>query len=404
MQGIKPLKKLAGRARDLREGHRARHRPTGFGFALADSVEYLDAARWDALAAGHSLFLSRRYLRVVEEAGPENMRQRYAMVFRGREAVAAVAAQCVTVSAARVRKTGRHERLAAALERVRERVLVCGNLLSWGPHGVAFAPGEDPAALWPAVAEALYRLRRADKLSGDADVLMVKDVTDEHAAAVAEALSKFSYRPLETDPDMVLELRPRWAGYEDYLSSLTARYRKAARQVERDVAAAGCSVEALADVAPHADALHGLYMQTHGNARLRLVTLTAAYLPALAERLGEGMRCTVVRRGEELLGFVTTVRDGETAVGYYIGFDRATNAEVPVYLRLLQAVVADAIGLGCRRLSLGRTALEPKARLGARPAPMRVWLRHRAPALNVAVRGLLRAVPHDEAPDRNPFK
>lgn len=403
MQGIKPLKKLVGKARDLRDGHRARHTPTGYGFALADSVEYLDAARWDALTESHSIFLSRRYLRVLEEAGPETLRQRYAMVFRGREAVAAVSAQCVTVSAARVRKTGRHERLAAALERVRERMLVCGNLLSWGLHGVAFAPGEDAAALWPAVAEALYRLRRADKLSGDADLVMVKDVPGEHAAG-AEALSKFSYRALETDPDMVLELSPSWGGYEDYLASLTAKYRKAARQIEKDVAAAGCRVEELSDVGRHADALHGLYMQTHNNARLRLVTLPAAYIPALAERLGDGMRCTVVRRDEEILGFVTTVRDGETAVGYYMGFDRDANAEFPVYLRLLQAVVGDAIGLGCRRLSLGRTALEPKARLGARPAPMRVWIRHRIPALNVAVRGLLRAVPHDEAPDRNPFK
>ncbi len=224
MQGIKPLKKLVSRARDLRDGHRARHRPTGFGFALADSVEYLDAVRWDALTAGHSLFLSRRYLRVLEEAGPESLRQRYALVFRGREPVAAVAAQCVAVSAARVRKTGRHERLASALERVRERMLVCGNLLSWGLHGVAFAPGEDAAALWPALAEALYRLRRADKLSGDADIIRVKDVPDEHAAG-ATALSKFSYRPLETEPDMVLELSARWGGYEDYLASLNAKYR-----------------------------------------------------------------------------------------------------------------------------------------------------------------------------------
>src|SRR5215213_234908 len=106
MSGIKPLKKLVSRARDLRDGHRARHRPTGYGFAFADSVEYLDAARWDALTAGQSLFLSRQYLRVLEEAGPENLRQRYAMVFRGREAVAVVAAQCVTVSAARARKAG----------------------------------------------------------------------------------------------------------------------------------------------------------------------------------------------------------------------------------------------------------------------------------------------------------
>ncbi|HYO62432.1 MAG TPA: GNAT family N-acetyltransferase [Pyrinomonadaceae bacterium] len=405
MPNIKPLDKLVSKARDLRDSHRARHRPSGFGFSLADSVDYLDAARWDALTGQDSLFLSRPYLRVLEEAGPENMRQRYALVFRGREAVAAVAAQCVTVSAARVRKLPKHEKVAAPLERLEERMLVCGNLLSWGMHGVAFARGEDPAAVWPAVAEALYRLRRADKLSGDADFVMVKDITDEHADAAA-ALSKFSYRPLETDPDMVLEISPRWRTYEDYLASLNSRYRKTARQFDKEVAAAGCALEEFgpAEVVRHGAEFHELYMQTHRNARLRLVTLRPEFIPALAERLGEGMRCTVVRRDDKLLGFVTTVRDGETAVGYYIGFDRESNAEFPIYFRLLQSVVDDAIKLGARRLSLGRTALEPKARLGAKPVPMRVWIRHRVPALNVLVRALLRSVSHDEAPERNPFK
>ena len=403
MPSIKPLRKLVDKARDMRDSHRARHRPTGFGFALADSVDYLDAARWDALS--NSLFLSRPYLRVLEEAGPENLRQRYALVFRGREAVAAVAAQCVTVSAARVRKLPKHEKVAAPLARLEERMLVCGNLLSWGMHGVAFAEGEDPSAIWPGVAEALYRLRRADKLSGDTDLVMVKDLTDEHAEA-AGALSRFSYRALETDPDMVLEIPPRWRTYEDYLASLNSRYRKTAKQFDKDVAAAGCVVEELspAEVVRHGAALHELYMQTHRNARLRLVTLKPDFIPALAERLGEEMRCTVVRRDDRLLGFVTTVRDGEQAVGYYIGFDRASNAEFPIYFRLLQAVVDHAIRLGVRRLSLGRTALEPKARLGARPVPMRVLIRHRVPALNVLVRALLRTVSHDEAPERNPFK
>ena len=102
---------------------------------------------------------------------------------------------------------------------------------------------------------------------------------------------------------------------------------------------------------------------------------------------------------------MTTLRDGETAVGYYIGFDRTTNADVPIYFRLLQSVVDDAIGFGCRRLSLGRTALEPKARLGAHPEPFSIWIRHRIPMLNVLVRGLLQTISHhDEAPERNPFK
>ena len=48
--------------------------------------------------------------------------------------------------------------------------------------------------------------------------------------------------------------------------------------------------------------------------------------------------------------------------------DNAANA---VYLRqelrLLHASIADAIALGATELSFGRTALEPKARLGAKP-------------------------------------
>jgi hypothetical protein len=75
-----------------------------------------------------------------------------------------------------------------------------------------------------------------------------------------------------------------------------------------------------------------------------------------------------------------------------------------LYLRLLHAPIADAIDWRCARLSLGRTALEPKAGLGARPEPMAIWLRHRVPAINWMLRGVLGAVPHAEAPERNPFK
>jgi predicted N-acyltransferase len=273
-------------------------------------------------------------------------------------------------------------------------------------HGISFAPNVDQQELWPAVAEAIYRLRRVDKLFGDTAFVMVKDIPDAYAAS-ATALARFSYRELETEPNMVLDISPQWKTYDDYMASLTSKYRKQAKQIEKEVTAAGCTVEEIStrEIARHAEQLHALYLQTHKNARLRLVTLPVAFLPTLAERLGDDMRFTVLRKDGELLGFVTTVKDGETAVGYYIGFDRKQNAEIPIYFRLLQAVVGHAIALGCKRLSLGRTALEPKARLGARPDPMRVWIRHRIPMLNLIVRGLLHTIDdHEEPPQRNPFK
>ncbi|HJU92619.1 MAG TPA: GNAT family N-acetyltransferase [Pyrinomonadaceae bacterium] len=403
MPNIKPLNKLVTKARDLREHHRERHRPSGYAFAIADSIDFLDKAHWDQVTSHDSLFLSRRYLRVLEEAGPENLRQRYALIFREKEPVAAIAAQSVTVSVARLRKKASSN---GHLDRLEEKMLVCGNLLSWGMHGISFAPNVNHQALWPAVAEAVYRLRRVDKLFGDTAFVMVKDIPDAYASA-ATALSRFSYRELETEPNMVLDISPQWKSYDDYLASLTSRYRKHAKQIDKEVKAAGCTVEEIKtdEIARNAEQLHALYLQTHKNARLRLVTLPVAFLPTLARELGNDMRFTILRKDDQLLGFVNTVKDGETAVGYYIGFDRKANADIPIYFRLLQSVVGHALALGCKRLSLGRTALEPKARLGARPDPMRVWIRHRIPMLNLIVRGLLHTLDdHDEAPERNPFK
>jgi len=296
MPNIKPLRKLVTKAKTIREHHRARHTPSGFNFALADSIDYLDQAHWARATSHNSLFLSPRYLRVLEDAGPDNLRQRYALIFRDKEPVAAIAAQSVTVSMARLRSKSSKN---IPLDRHEEKMLVCGNLLSWGMHGISFAPNVEHEPLWPAVAEAIYRLRRVDKLFGDTAFVMVKDIPDAYASS-ATALSRFSYRELETEPNMVLEISPKWKSYDDYLASLTSKYRKQCKQIDKEVEAAGCTVEEIKsdEIARHAEQLHALYLQTHKNARLRLVTLPVAFLPTLAAELGDDMRFTVLKKAD----------------------------------------------------------------------------------------------------------
>jgi predicted N-acyltransferase len=204
---------------------------------------------------------------------------------------------------------------------------------------------------------------------------------------------------------MVMTVGDSWHTYDDYLAALDAKYRRNSKDQLKKLTAAGCVIEPLTDLDRHSARLHELYLAVHGNAAVRLVTLPEKYLPMLARSLNDNFRCTVIRRGEEILGFVTSLRDGETAIAYYIGFDRAAAAEgLPIYLRLLHATVDDAIRWRCKRISLGRTALEPKAALGGKPEAMSIWLRHRIPAMNWMLRGLLGAIPHAEAPERNPFK
>lgn len=413
---LTPLRKAVSKLRELRERHEERHRPSGFDFALADRVDFLNGAAWDAVTARGSQFLQRKVLRVIEAHGPDNLVPRYALIFRGQQPVAAVAAQLVTVTNKHLLKEesggGKNgnslQRVLTpaaklATSQLNEPLLVAGNLMSWGFHGIAFAAGEDPAALWPGVAEALYRIRRAERLLGQTNLVLVKDLTTREQGL--EALRRFSYRPMETEPNMVLALNPAWRTYDDYLAALDTKYRRNARELGKKLTAAGCVVESLPDLTPHAARVHELYLEIQRNASVRLITLAESYLPQLALALADDFRCTVIRRGEEIVGFVTTIRDGETAIAYYIGFDRTAAAEgLPIYLRLLHATIADAIAWGCKSLSLGRTALEPKAGLGAKPEPMFVWMRHRVPTMNWIMRGLLGAVSHEEAPERNPFK
>ena len=405
-----PRRGIVERLRDAHGRRKKRREPTGFQFAFADRISFLDAAHWDALTDGATVFSSRAYLAALDDSAPANVTTRYAIAYRDGAPAVGVAMQLARIAAEDVApsRDDRDDGLPYAPKlpwrrALRPRVLVCGNLLAWGSHGVRRAPGVSLAAAWPAVAEALYRVRSAERWTGQTDFILVKDLAEPDADGVA-SLETYSYRPFETEPDMVIDLPAACATLDDYLALFRGKYRKTAKSCLTAIDRGGWRVEEVRDLGPHAARLHELYLEVHANADVRPFTLSPHYLTRVAAALGESFRCVTVSKDGAVAGFVTVVKDGTTAVGYYIGYDRAANETSPLYFRLLYAAVEASLAMGCRRISFGRTALEPKARLGARPVPLRCWVRHRLPVVNVALRRWLREIPHDTAPDRSPFK
>ena len=409
-------------------------------FALADSVAFLNARDWDSVSAHSSLFLSRRFLGLLEQNLPENLTPHYALAYAGDRPVAAIVVQSLDIrvadlSSPRSRQGGqglwrslgkasvrsisrRHKRIllfgahlpwaglggaaqadepelwpevASSLSRqwhsllkaaeraaefpvawIHQRMLVCGNLLSTGPPGVAFAAGEDPAQLWSAVEEAMYRIHRSMKLSSDFDLIMIKDLTDDQKDAAA-ALRRLHFRRFETEPNMILHFKPGWRSFDDYLSAMRSEYRSGIRKTMGDLEASGIVLESLSaeQVRARAPEIHRLYLQVHERQKMRLVTIHPQWISALATGLGEDFRTVIARprEGSKLLGFVNVIKDGRSAHGCYIGFDKATAARgVPLYFGLMYAGVGQAIAMGADRMFLGRTALGPKARLAPLPS------------------------------------
>ena len=204
---------------------------------------------------------------------------------------------------------------------------------------------------------------------------------------------------------MDLRASPSWRTHADYLDSLNAKYRKAARKTCDAIERYGAVVESLQDLRAEQQRLCDLFTQVERHAQIRFGVFSPSYLPALAAMVGPSrFRCSLIRKERCVVGFSLVLKDGDTAVAHVVGFDYEANEQAPIYLRLLHQVIEDGLSLGCSVIHFGRTALEPKARLGALPTDTEVWVKHSHPAINRVVGPLLRLVPQDTAPHREPFQ
>ena len=392
--------KIIDQVKDKLNRHKERHSEMGYRFVIADSIAFINTKDWDLVAEHNSVFLSRSYLLAIENCSPENTEQRYAVAYDlQNQPVVIVACQVAQISGESLSQDS--GKLAKKIKQgYQERVLVCGNLVSSGLHGVGFGLGFDQQKAWRITAEIIYKIRRAEKLSGKIDFVLIKDIK-KPLLEPSEVLERYSYRRIQTDPDMVLELGKEMSSFDDYLGLLTTKYRGRIKKIIKTIDQAGLGCEKLV-LDEHSDAkAHELYLQVEGKSATRLATLPKGYFMALQQALGDAFCCYGISSTEGLVGFVSVIKDGNEAVAYYVGLDYSVNKKLPIYFRLLQLVIEVAIEWGCGKVLFGRTALEPKASLGAEPVEEFVWARHRVPVVNFMVRKLFRNMPFDTAPERS---
>lgn len=385
--------------KDKTKRHVERHTALDYQYIFSDFINFISSSDWDSIAENSTIFLSRKYLETIEENAPENTTQKYAIAYSNCTPVVIVACQIAGLSGANLIQADDGIK-NSLLGHYKERVLVCGNLVSSGLHGVAFADslhGEDG---WRVTAEILYKIRRSEKLSGQIDFVLIKDIKKDQIET-SKILERFSYRCIQTDPDMVIDFEEGTTSFEDYLNCLNAKYRGRINRVIKNLDQAGFECSKLQIDSTIDKELHKLYLEVEKKAQLRLATLPVGYFLGLYNNLGDRFICYSIKRDNVIVGFISIIKDGTVAIGYYIGIDYDVNSEYPIYFRLLQLGVQAAIEMGCTRVLLGRTALEPKANLGAKPVETFVWARHRVPLVNFIIRKLFRNVPFDVAPERN---
>lgn len=369
-------------------------RPTrAVQFALAERLTHLNVDAWRQLTATASIFMQPEFLVAFEQQCPANVSPRYALMYLGDEPIAALVLQLVRVEGRLALAAS--VPFAGMAQVVDERALVLGNLAAWGETGLVMKPGADAKLVWHEALKLVDRLRRFEKLEGVVNVSFVKDATLVEDEATLRALG---YQRAPSGPDMVLRADPSWHQFDDYLASLASKRRRAVKKTFEVFEAAGYRARQLTleELSANERRLDELYGEVWANADVRPLRLSGRFFVELQRRLGERCVITGLEKDGHLDGFGVSLKSGSTCIGYYLGYDKSVDA--PLYLRLLMSVLEQAFTWHSEVVSLGRTAEEPKARLGAEPGAAGLWVKHRTPPLNWAVGTILGSLEQPKAP------
>lgn len=404
-----------------------RQNPSSFGFALADSIAYVDANDWDHVVDPGNVFLSRRYLAALEAADPDRIAFRYALVYDGRRPVAAAAYQVIDVALDAIEsradppppKKDAEPSLRDTLRQVRrnvvrsvgdalgetgaQRLLINGNGLVTGEHGFSVAEGADPKAAIHGLADATYRIRRAEKLHGQIASVLVKDFNDS-SRGHADELIRFGYHAFEVDPNMAVELPSSWTKFDDYLAAMSAKYRRKVKDARKKAKKLQIRRLTAAEIESHADRLYALYRSVHDKAKFRLANPGPRYFPELSAALGDDLLVRGYWLDDALVGCSIGLASPNGLEAHLVGLDYDHNVEHGVYQNALYDFIEDGLARRLPRIAMGRTALEIKSSIGATPTPVVCYLRHANPLGNRLMAPLIAQIEPEPWTPRSPFK
>jgi hypothetical protein len=309
------------------------------------------------------------------------------------------------------------------------KVLCLGQFLTSGPFaqdGLQRLSNSEAAELLPAVAATLTACNPSYV------AVLIKDLYPLLHPTTQELKTK-KFHLLPVDPVMEVRLKKSWETMEDYLASLTSKYRVRYRRARSKFA--GITRRRLNphDVAFWRDRMYELYRSTSAGADFNAANLTPAYFPWLSRAHSQTknrvLEAALVPNGPfavaepaafdalenllfgyfnpegEMVGFTSAIPNGSVIHAHYLGIDDSYKHSHHLYHNMLFDLLEDAIAGGFDKLDYGRTALEIKSSIGAVPVDYaclimaRPWLVNRLiPLFTPAVYKAPRWTP------RNPFR
>lgn len=386
--------------------------------SLYESIAGVNSSDWDSCVADSALFLTRKYLKTCEESSLPGLQFRYLTMKLDGVPKAIAYFQLVNLSDAGLGGILNLEEYGGLAGSLSGRInnilfdpdsgrssflLVCGNLLISGNHGIAAVDENSFQAVAGAIVQVKKAIERSLPSNSRIVGYMVKDFYEAENLLAAPILKK-DYFCLNTDPEMIVDIRPEWTTFEDYLEALSSKYRIRAKNALTKLGPVVIRELSDDEVRSNIGRLYELNDNVIRKAPVKLVRPSAPYFLNLKEQYGPNFRVKGFFLENEMVAFTSAVWSPLHMEAHCIGLDYSLNLQYSLYLNILYTYIKDAIDCKSSRLFFGRTALEIKSTTGARPYDLGCYFRFANRILNSLARPLVSSTGPGQWIPRDPFK
>ncbi|WP_298155252.1 GNAT family N-acetyltransferase [Flavobacterium sp.] len=378
-----------------------------FTFTLFDNPNLLPES-WDQLAS-ENIFLSRVYLEVLQLSAPENMECKYIFIFDDNKPIGIALSQFLDVN--RLESFGERDRCLRSTARkiifknFSSHVLFIGNNMLTGQNAFAFTPGIALFTVLPTLRLAVNAIKSDYAKRGKKIHLTTFKDFDEKDASDFTKAGFDDHLEFSTQPNMIFTIRPDWCAEEDYIHSLSKKYRdqyKRARKKSEGIQKKKLNLE---EIIQYENTIYDLYFHVAKNAPFNTFFLSRNHFRTFKEKLKDKFLFYGYFLGDRLIGFNTLVKNGKSMDTYFLGYDETLQREKMLYLNMLYDMIAYSINKGFSEIVFGRTALEIKSSVGAEPMKMYGFLQHGNKLINKNMHWIFNYLePVTTWQERNPFK
>ena len=340
---------------------------------------------WDVLAKDN-IFLSRKYLEVLEEAAPSNMICHFIGIYNETELEAIAISQYLDFNQidcyGNKRQVNNVTIKNFLFKKFASSILVIGNNMLSGQHAFEISASANRSNVLIALNNAAIELKSRLAAKGiNVHMTTFKDF-------VTTEIEDFSLPDFSSDlrfsvqPNMVLDIKKEWEHEEDYVNAFIKKYRSQYKRGRSKCVGIDKRELSLGDIITYEDQLHELYLHVASNAPFNTFYLPKHHFTVFKKKLESNFMLFGYFSEEKLIGFKTIIYNGEALDSYFLGYDDSIQKEKMLYLNMLYDMTAHAIIHGFRKIVFGRTALEIKSSIGTTPETMIGLMRHSIKAIN----------------------